>query len=148
MNSELTALAASGATTLVTLMATDSWTHARLLVSRFLARNGSDPTALADMDHSRTRLVDSDTADVEGATRELVDQWRTQLTQAVTAGTATSEELRDLLNSLRDLACAAAPGRGTVHNEVNGGVQNAPVIQAGRISGLTVRIQHPRDGGA
>ncbi|MFI1096047.1 hypothetical protein [Streptomyces sp. NPDC020917] len=146
MNSELTALAASGATTLVSLMATDSWTHARQLAGRFLARSGSGGTALADLDHTRTRLVNSDTADVERAARELVDQWRTQLVRSVTSGLATSRELRDLLNSLRRLADTAAPGQCTVHNEVNGGVQNAPVIQAGRISGLTVHVQHPQDG--
>jgi len=148
MNSELTALAASGATTLVSLMATDTWTHARQLVGRFLARAGSGGTALADLDHARTRLVSADATDVEGAARELVDQWRTHFLQLITAGPATSAELRDLLSSLRHLADTAARGQAAVHNEVKGGVQHAPVIQAGRITGLTVHVQHPQDGRA
>lgn len=39
MDTELAALAASGATTLVSLMVTDSWAQARELVGRLISRN-------------------------------------------------------------------------------------------------------------
>lgn len=40
MDSELAVLAASSATTLVSLMVTDSWAHARGLVGRYLTPVG------------------------------------------------------------------------------------------------------------
>lgn len=141
MDNELAALAASGATTLVSLMATDSWTHTRRLVGRFLARTGSGGTAIADLDDARTRLLSSDAADVEEATRDVTDQWLAQLQQPVAAGSATTDDLRGLLSSLQRLADTSAMRQGTVRNEVSGGVQHAPVIQAGRITGLTFHVQ-------
>lgn len=141
MDHELAVLAASGATTLVSLMATDSWTHARRLVGRFFARNGAGGAAIADLDDARTLLLTSDATNVEETTRDIVDQWHAQLSQLVVAGSATGDDLRGLLNSLQRLADTTSIRQDTVHNVFNGGVQHAPVIQAGRITSLTFHTQ-------
>jgi hypothetical protein len=143
MDSELAALAASGATTLVSLMVTDSWTHARELVGRFLARTGSDATTLADLDNARTRLLTADTAEDEEPASDVRAQWHVHLQQLVEDGSLTGDDLRVLLTSLQRLDAAPATRRETVHNDINGGVQHGPVIQSGRITGLTFHVHHP-----
>jgi hypothetical protein len=137
MDSELASLAASGATTLVSLMATDAWVHARELVGRFLERTGSDATAIADLDNARTRLLTTDGTEDEQAITDVRVHWHVHLQQLVEAGSVTSGELRILLTSLQQLAAASEPRHPTVHNDINGGVQHGPVIQSGRITGLT-----------
>ncbi|GCB52420.1 hypothetical protein [Streptomyces sp. NL15-2K] len=139
MDSELAALAASGATTLVSLMVTDSWTHARELVGRFLTRTGSDTTAITDLDNARTRLLATGAPEDEQAASGVVAQWHARLQQLIEAGSITSDDLRVLLTSLQRLTTTPA-GRKTVHNEINGGVQHGPVIQSGRITGLTFHV--------
>ncbi|MFF5016154.1 hypothetical protein [Streptomyces sp. NPDC001165] len=143
MDSELAALAASGATTLVSLMVTDSWAHARELVGRLLARIGADATAIADLDNARTRLLTTDATEDEQAITDVRAQWQVHLQQLVEAGSVTSGELRILLASLQRLAATSAARRGTVHNDINGGVQHGPVIQSGRITGLTFHVHQP-----
>lgn len=148
MDNELAVLAASGATTLVSLMATDSWTLARRLVERFFASTDSDSTAIADLENARNRLVGSDAADLAETTRDVTDQWHAHLRQLVVAGSVTVDNLRGLLNSLQRLADTSTTRQSTVHNEVNGGIQHGPVIQAGRITGLTFHVQtHGLQGG-
>ncbi|WP_030747709.1 hypothetical protein [Streptomyces sp. NRRL S-31] len=143
MDSELAALAASGATTLVSLMATDSWTHARELVGRFLARTGSDTTAIADLDDARSRLLDDDTGADEQVITDVRTHWQVRLRRHVEAGSATDGELRALVASFQRLAAAPVTSRDTVHNDIHGGVQHGPVIQAGRITGLTLHVNRP-----
>ncbi|MGP4048556.1 hypothetical protein [Streptomyces sp. 2A115] len=143
MDSELAALAASGATTLVSLMVTDSWTHARELVARFLARIGSDATAIADMADARTRLLTADDAEHEQAINAVRAQWQVRLQQLVETGSVTRGELRLLLTSLQQLDATSATQVRTVHNDINGGVQHGPIIQSGRIAGLTFHAHQP-----
>ncbi|UUU25856.1 hypothetical protein [Streptomyces sp. DSM 40750] len=143
MDSELAALAASGATALVSLMVTDSWTHARELVGRLLARTGSDAAAIAELDSSRTRLLTATTTEDEQAASDIRARWHVHLQQLVEAGSLTSDDLRVLLTSLQRLDAAPATRRETVHNDINGGVQHGPVIQSGRITGLTFHVHHP-----
>ncbi|MFB6791578.1 hypothetical protein [Streptomyces olivaceus] len=71
MDSELAVLAASGATTLVSLMVTDSWTHARELVGRYLTRTGTDPDTFDDLQDTRTRLLAADSTEREWTAREV-----------------------------------------------------------------------------
>lgn len=143
MDSELAALAASGATALVSLMVTDSWTHARELVGRFLTRTGSDTTAITDLDNARTRLLDTGAPEDEQAASGVIAQWHARLQQLIEAGSITSDDLRVLLISLQRLTTTPAAGRKTVRNEINGGVQHGPVIQSGRITGLTFHVHQP-----
>lgn len=147
MDSELAALAASGATTLVSLMVTDSWTHARELIGRFLARSSSDVTTITDLANARTRLLTANAAEDEQAVNAVRAQWQVRLQQLLETGSVTSGELCLLLASLQQLVATSATPSGTVHNDVNGGVQHGPVIQSGRITGLTFHVHQPPAAG-
>ncbi|MEU8707508.1 hypothetical protein [Streptomyces sp. NPDC048565] len=142
MDAELAALAASGASTLVSLMVTDSWTQARDLLGRFFSR--TTPTAIADLDDTRTRLlVAEERADARTAP-EITAQWHV-LHHLLQTGSVTSDDLRELLASLEQLVNSSAPDSSAVHNNISGGVQHGPVIQSGRIAGL---VLHPQDRSA
>ncbi|MER6471905.1 hypothetical protein [Streptomyces collinus] len=135
MDAELAAMAASGATTLVSLMVTDSWTHARALVGRFLARAGADTVTITGLDDARARLLLTGTAAEERAASGIAAEWQSRLCGLVEAGALTGEELSALGASLRRLTAAA--GRpATVHNTVSGGTQHGPIVQAGTVTGL------------
>ncbi|MGW9498165.1 hypothetical protein ACWG5P_27980 [Streptomyces prasinus] len=142
MDSELAVLAASGATTLVSLMVTDSWTHARDLVGRFFSRSGADSTAITDLDTARTQLLAAEATEDTQTTRDITEQWHTCLQRLLQAGSATGDDLRDLLTSLQRIANNPDPQPSTVHNDISGGVQHGPVIQSGRIAGLTFHVHH------
>ncbi|MGW9077157.1 hypothetical protein [Streptomyces kronopolitis] len=146
MDSELAALATSGATTLISLMVTDSWTHARELVGRFLSRTGADGATLTDLDAARARLLAARAAAGTHTTDDdLASQWHTYLQGVLQPGSVTAEPLRDLLASLQQLAHAPDTRQITVHNDISGGVQHGPVIQSGRITGLTLHVHQPVD---
>ena len=124
-------------------MVTDSWTHARELVGLILARTGSDTATLADLDNARTQLLAGDATVNEQTTSHVRAQWHARLEQLVDAGAITSDDLRLLLDSLQQLAATSTKPRYTVHNDINGGVQHGPVIQSGRITGLTFQVDQP-----
>ncbi|MFD8723184.1 hypothetical protein ACFV2H_35745 [Streptomyces sp. NPDC059629] len=136
MDAELAAMAASGATTLVSLMVTDSWTHARALMGRCLARAGADTVAISGLDDARARLLLTGTAVDERAASDIAAEWQTRLCGLVETGALTGEDLSALGASLRRLAAAAAGRSGTVHNTVSGGTQHGPIVQAGTVTGL------------
>ncbi|MFJ4856894.1 hypothetical protein [Streptomyces sp. NPDC088730] len=143
MDAELAALAASGATTLVSLMVTDSWAQARQVVGRLVARTDSDGVTVAQLEAARTRLLAADARDHARAAREVTDQWHVHLHRLLGTGAVTGDGLRDLLTSLQRIADTAAPGPVTVHNSITGGVQEGPVIQSGRVTGLTLHMRDP-----
>ncbi|MFD8894341.1 hypothetical protein [Streptomyces sp. NPDC059566] len=139
MDSELTTLAASGATTLLALMVTDSWRHARDLVARRLARTPTGRATIADLDTARARLLSADTAQ-EGQTALDI---AVHLRRAVDSGALTADDLRALSMTLEQLAAPSPRHPITVHNEITGGTQHGPVIQSGRITDLTVGVPPP-----
>ncbi|RPK81251.1 MULTISPECIES: hypothetical protein [Streptomyces] len=139
METELAALAASGATTLVSLMVTDSWTQARAVVGRLFSRADASGTMIADLDATRTRLLAAGVGDAQ-ATREITDRWHTDLYRLLQTASVTSAELHEVLTSLRQLVDTSVARPEPVHNHVNGGVQHGPVIQSGRITGLTIHV--------
>ncbi|GAA3140361.1 hypothetical protein [Streptomyces echinatus] len=136
MDAELAAMAASGATTLVSLMVTDSWAHARALMGRFLTRAGADTTAITSLDDARTRLLLAGTAADERATSGIAAEWQSHLCRLVEAGALTGEDLSGLEAALRRLVATAAGRPATVHNTVSGGTQHGPIVQAGTVTGL------------
>ncbi|MDH6629896.1 hypothetical protein M2271_007745 [Streptomyces sp. LBL] len=142
MDNELAALTASGATTLVSLMVTDSWTHARELLRRFLTRNDPSNSTITDLDATRARLLASQSTGHPHGARATVEQWNAYLRHLLEARAVSGTELRELLTSLQRLQSEAARP-GTVHNNINGGVQHGPVIQSGQITGLTIHAHHP-----
>ncbi|MFC9947859.1 hypothetical protein [Streptomyces pratensis] len=139
METEFAALAASGATTLVSLMVTDSWTQARAVVGRLFSRAGAGSTTIADLDAARTRLLAADVGDAQ-ATREITDRWHTDLYRLLQTATVTSDELHEVLASLRQLGNTSMARPVPVHNHINGGVQHGPVVQSGQITGLTFHV--------
>ncbi|MEU2742587.1 hypothetical protein ABZ656_46775 [Streptomyces sp. NPDC007095] len=142
MDSELAALTASGATTLVSLMVTDSWTHARELLRRFLSRSDPGNSTINDLDAARARLLTSESTGHPHGARDTVEQWDAYLRHLLESRAVSGAELRELLTSLQHLQSEAARP-GTVHNNINDGVQHGPVIQSGRITGLTIHAHHP-----
>ncbi|MFI9024175.1 hypothetical protein [Streptomyces sp. NPDC053560] len=140
MDSELAALATSGATTLVSLMVTDSWTHARELLGRFLSRGDSGSAAVADLDAARARLLAAEAAGDPDGARDTAEQWQPYLRHLLSSGAASGGELRELLASLQRLEREADARPVGVRNDISGGVQHGPVIQTGRISGLTFHV--------
>ncbi|MFJ4411757.1 hypothetical protein [Streptomyces sp. NPDC088910] len=162
MDAELAALAASGATQVVTLMASDAWTQVRDRLARFLARGsggsagaaaedgtaaddgttgaavraGDETAALDELQLSRAELTAArDSGDADAAA-DIEAGWRTRLRRVLRDDPAAAAELRLLLEEL-----APAPGRGSVsvvNNTVNDGVFHAPVIQGRDIRSTTV----------
>jgi hypothetical protein len=135
VEAELTALAVSGATTLVGLMVSETWTQARDRVARFFARGGDEGPAVEELGRSQQELMAARAAqdDLAGADIEAV--WRARLRRVLQADLQAAEELRSLLAELEpsiDDKQGAA-----VHNSISGGVQNGPVFQGQHFSGLT-----------
>lgn len=120
-------------------MVTDSWTQARDLLGRLLSR--TSPTAIADLNDTRARLLAADERNEAQTAREITTQWHVHLHHLLQTGSVTSDNLRDVLTSLQQLANTSAPHPAAVHNNINGGVQHGPVIQSGRIAGLTLHVQ-------
>lgn len=136
MEAELATLAASGATTLVGLMVSETWTQARDRVARFFARGGADESAAAaELRLFREELVASREVGDEGAWADIEAALRMRMRRVLQADRQAAEELTQLLSEL-------APDRGregafAVHNTISGGVQHGPVIQGQNFSGLT-----------
>ncbi|WP_446047457.1 hypothetical protein [Streptomyces olivaceus] len=135
MEAELTALAVSGATTLVGLMVSETWTQARDRVARFFARGGDQDATVEELVRSREELLAAGAAQDELAGADIEAEWRTRLRRVLQADPRAAEELRSLLAELEP---TVDDGRGvSVHNSVSGGVQNGPVVQGQYFSGLT-----------
>ncbi len=142
MDSELAVLVASGATTLVSLMVTDSWTHARDLVGRYLTRTGADPGTFDDLQDARTLLLAADATERERTAREISRRYGARLRRLAEADDDSDGALRALLTSLLQLSASAADSRRTVDNRISGGVQHGPVIQSGSVARLTFHMDH------
>ncbi|MFB7510259.1 hypothetical protein [Streptomyces broussonetiae] len=145
MDSEMAALAASGATTLVSLMVTDSWMHARELVARYFSRIGTDETSITNLDTTRTRLLAAEARGDAQTTRDITTEWDAYLRHLLQSGSATGDDLRELLACLPDVTNSVEAQASTVHNTISGGVQHGPVIQSGRIARITVHTHRPTD---
>ncbi|MDG9716406.1 hypothetical protein [Streptomyces sp. DH24] len=144
MEAELAALAASGATTLVGLMVSETWTQARERVARFFARGGDGETAERELSVAQGELVAARGAQDEAAVADIEAEWRVRLRRALEADPAAAEDLRSLLAELAPEG-GGAPAA-TVRNSVSGGTQYGPVFQGQQItlSGLTFHSSAPR----
>lgn len=129
VEAELTALAASGATTLVGLMASDAWTQVRGRLARFFARGGEAGPVDAELELSRQELS------AAGAADDVEAEWRARLRRTLRADPAAADELRLLLAELDPAASRGTTV--TVHNIIGGGVQHGPVIQGQNFGAVT-----------
>lgn len=135
MEAELTALAASGATAFVGLMATEAWNQARGRVARFLARGEDSEAVDAELEESREELIAARRSGDEDGAADVTAEWRIRIRRALRDNPEAADELRGLLD---ELAPHQAPGPTvTVNNSTNGGTYYSQVIQGHDISGLT-----------
>ncbi|MGW4321094.1 NB-ARC domain-containing protein [Streptomyces sp. NPDC004684] len=145
MEAELAALAASGATTLVGLIVSESWERAKTGLARFFGRRGSDAQAEAELGSAQREL---DRARAAGDThaQELVrERLRQRLEEIFRADPAAAGELAQLLSAL------APDSSRTFVSMVSGGVNHGPAFQGSHIhGGITFNVQQtpaPAAGG-
>ncbi|MFD0312756.1 hypothetical protein [Streptomyces flavalbus] len=137
MEAELLALAATGATTVVQQMATDSWTRVRDRVAAFLARRGGEEDALAgELETSRRELTAALASGEEQTAADVEAEWRVRLRRVLLADPRAAAELRALLDELTPQGNVQRAG--DVRNTITGGVQHGPVIQAGNVGPVTL----------
>jgi hypothetical protein len=131
MEAELAQLAASGATSLVGLMATDAWTQVRGRLARFFARGGAgteEDAVSADLERSRDELTAAREAGDTATAEDVRAEWRLRLRRALQADPAAAGELRRLLAELEP---ARQDARIVVVNTINGGTYHHAVVQSG-----------------
>ncbi|MEV0277759.1 hypothetical protein AB0I22_15460 [Streptomyces sp. NPDC050610] len=134
MEAELAALAASGATTVVGLMASDAWTQAKQRLARFFARDGDESAADGELELSCEELTAARDGSDERTAADIEADWRQRLRYVLRTDPAAADELRALLAEL-DPAAADGRGGGSVANTVSGGVQHGPIVQVRDVSG-------------
>lgn len=138
METELAALAQSGAATLVGLMVSDSWAEAKAGFARLFARGGTVDDALRELESSQDELTVAHARgdDTEAADIEL--EWRSQLRRLLRSDPTATDELRRLIGRLSS---------STIYNINNGDVRFGSVIQAAHISGGAIGgVPSPPDG--
>ncbi|MGA4841854.1 ATP-binding protein [Streptomyces sp. G45] len=126
MEAELAMLAASGATTLVGLMVSESWTQARERLTRFLTRRRAGEGAEDELQASSEELGRARAAGEEGAAAEVEAQWRRRLLDVLQEDQGAAAELRELLAELEPLVPRTV---------VAGGVHHGPGFQGAHIHG-------------
>ncbi|MEU8567238.1 hypothetical protein AB0C51_02565 [Streptomyces pathocidini] len=139
MEAELATLAATGATTLVSLMVSDSWAGAKAGLARFFARGGEEAAAAGELDACRAELVTALDAGEEAFAEDVAAEWRLRLRRLLRSDPAAVDELRSLMAEL-DPEGAAEPGGGAVHNSISGGTVNGPVVQGRDFHGPTFHL--------
>ncbi|MCL6675172.1 hypothetical protein [Streptomyces panaciradicis] len=129
MEAELAALAASGATQIMQLMASDAWdTIKRRVTALFRGQEEErSGTIASELEATRVAVVAAQGGDEE-TLNEIANQWRTRLLLLLLNDPASAERLRDLL-------AHSAHDSGGVHNTVSGGDINGPVVQTRVING-------------
>ncbi|MGW9205928.1 hypothetical protein ACWGR4_02915 [Embleya sp. NPDC055664] len=135
-------LAASGATTMVGLMVSESWTQARNRLTAFFTRTGSEPsTTEHELDAAQGELT---TARAEGndiVAADIEAEWRTRLRRALQSDPTAAADLQALLDELTPLI--GTPTTTQVTNTITGGTQHGPVLQGHNFSGVTFHAQTP-----
>ena len=130
MDPEVALLAQSAGTTLVALMATDAWHHARDGITQLWRRTQPEraETVVAELEASREDGLAAVAADDQATLDELRLQWQGLVRRLLVARPAAVEELRALLDQL-DPGGSADARQITQHATASG---QARVFQAGR----------------
>ncbi|MFM9611135.1 hypothetical protein [Streptomyces niveiscabiei] len=120
MEAELVALAGTGATTIVGLMATEAWDQVRQRVVRLFARGGDGGADAMDgeLTASRTALV----AAPEEETADVTASVRMRLRRLLAENPEAAEELRLLVEEFTPAQ------NNSVRNTISGGTFNGPVL--------------------
>ncbi|MDG6108835.1 hypothetical protein Daura_06030 [Dactylosporangium aurantiacum] len=96
----LTALAMTGASTIVAAMATNAWQSTRDGVARLFRRPGHDPRVVEAQLEGDASVVAQD-EDVDGARQDLVGPWRRRLAALLREHPEAEPELRALVEEIR-----------------------------------------------
>ncbi|GGZ89907.1 hypothetical protein ACFOOM_08675 [Streptomyces echinoruber] len=149
MEAELAALAASGASTMVTLMVSDAWEQVRARVVRLFARGGDEAAVEGELRGARSELLAAhDAGDVDAA-GDVEEEWRLRLRRVLRADPMAARELRRLLDELDELGSQGADQPVvSVRNTITGATVNGPVFQGQQFSHLTFTSAPPRSSGA
>ncbi|MEV5012064.1 hypothetical protein [Streptomyces sp. NPDC055692] len=100
MDAELLALANTAGTTLVTLLATDSWTRAKSAVGALWrrARPEAAEVVVAELVDARDELLAAQAAGDAAVAEELSGDWQRKMRRLLAADPSLASELRRLLN--------------------------------------------------
>ena len=87
MDADLVALASSGASTLITLMATDAWAQAKRSVAALFgqSRPEAGPQVEDELEESRRELIAARNRGDDQTEEELVSQWQGRLRRLLAA---------------------------------------------------------------
>lgn len=135
MEEELAALVASGATTVVTLMATEGWQTVSSRLAALLRRVSRNPVEAdqveAELEQERREVVALHDSGDTTARIDLEAVWRTRLRRLLHEDPAAAEALRELVAE----NAGNLPAPGPVHNSIGGGEFHRGVVQTGSIQG-------------
>ncbi|MGE7433162.1 hypothetical protein [Kitasatospora sp. NPDC001175] len=129
MEPELAALATGAATTLVRLLATESWEQARDAVARLWHRVHPEraEAVTADLDDSRAELLTALQDGDAQAEQELIGEWRRRLGRLIQAGgPELVDELRRAIDEL-----SPRPPEATAPSPAASGCTRRPPTAAG-----------------
>ncbi len=136
VEAELAALAASGATTLVGLMVSESWERAKSKVARFLGRRASGEAAEEELQSASAELDRARAAGDAGVQVVVQARWQQRLERMFREDPGAVEELALLLSEL------APDASRTFVNLVSGGVNYGPAFHGSHIhGGITFNVQ-------
>ncbi|WP_406439165.1 hypothetical protein OHB14_51320 [Streptomyces sp. NBC_01613] len=145
MEAELAALAASGATTLVGLMVSESWEQVKAQLARLLGRRGTPDSAQDGeqvLQTDRDRLASARAALDQDTETRLHGSWQQRILEILRSDPSRGDELLALL---AELAPQAGP---TVVSSVFGGVNHGPAFQGSAIYGnVTFHVPRPAPAG-
>jgi hypothetical protein len=139
VDTELAALISAAATTLVQLLATDSWERAKSAVGSLWQRVHPDHAEVvqAELADSRDAVLAARSAGDEQAERDVEIEWRGRLRHLAATDPSIASDLADLLESLRAALSASEQGP-TGHIEMRARASgHGQVYQAGRDQHIT-----------
>ncbi|MGP2441465.1 NB-ARC domain-containing protein [Streptomyces sp. JW3] len=141
MEAELAALAASGATTLVALMVSESWERAKGALSRFFGRRAAGENAEEELQASSAELGSAQVSGDVSARADLQARWQQRLEEIFREDPGAAQELAGLLSEL------APDASRTFVSLVSGGVNYGPAFQGSHIhGGITFNVQPAPSG--
>ena len=136
MDGDLAVLWSAAATTLVTLMTTDSWVRVKAGFAGLWrrARPGQAGAVEADLESARAAVVAARRDEDEEAVAELAAEWRSRLRRLADADEVLQAEVRRLVEEFRPLLPGGPAGPVVMVARASGGSR---VNQAGRDQTVT-----------
>jgi regulator of protease activity HflC (stomatin/prohibitin superfamily) len=136
VDAELAALCSAAATTLVTLMTTDSWDRVKAGFTALWRQHapGQARAVEADLEAARSAAVAARAAGDAEAAADLAAEWRSRLRRVAEADEAALAEVRRLTEEFRPLLDVGTTGTVVMTAHASGGSR---VNQAGRDQTVT-----------